>query len=116
MSQPSRTVTIELDRTPNLEYNTHMNVRTFNATNAMDKAVIASLMLKTRMTMGPNNPMIAVVLTALYDNLDWIQSNYEPDWFTDEEVDWINSTAADIMIMAQDPQYTHLFDGDLENE
>jgi|TARA_R110000868_G_scaffold390571_1_gene660284 hypothetical protein len=93
-----------------------MNTRTFNATNAMDKAVIASLMLKTRMTMGPNNPMIAVVLTALYDNLDWIQSNYEPDWFTDEEVDWINSTAADIMIMAQDPQYTHLFDGDLENE
>ena len=93
-----------------------MNAQTFNITNVMDKAVIASLILKTRLTMGPNNPMIPAILNSLHDNITTILDNYPPDWFTDEEVDWINSTAEELMVMSHDPTYTHLFDGEPNDE
>ncbi len=93
-----------------------MNERTFEVTDMLDKAVIAHLMLRTRLTMGPNNPLIPNVLSSLYEAIDYIQQNFAPDMFSDSEYEWINEAAQEIMDMSQDPEYSHLFTGESEDE
>jgi len=95
-----------------------MNERTFEITDTLDKAVIAHLMLRTRLTMGPKNPLIPIVLNSLYEAIDYIQQNFEPDMFSDSEYEWINEAAQEIMDMSEDPEYSHLFtlDGEPDDE
>lgn len=85
--------------------------------NSLDNATIAYLLLKTRMTMGPNHRGIAECLETLYNNLDALLEETSPDWFTDEEIEWVTQASDFLFDMSNDPEWEHFFcEEESENE
>ena len=85
--------------------------------NSLDNATIAYMMLKTRMTMGPNNSRIAECLDTLYINLDALIEETTPEWFTDEEIEWVTEASSFLFQMSNDPEWSNFFvEEESENE
>jgi len=85
--------------------------------NSLDNATIAYMMLKTCMTMGPNNSRIAECLDTLYTNLDALLDETTPEWFTDEEVAWVMEASSFLFEMSNNPEWSNFFvEEDSENE
>lgn len=75
------------------------------------------MMLKTCMTMGPNNSRIAECLDTLYTNLDALLDETTPEWFTDEEVAWVMEASSFLFEMSNNPEWSNFFvEEDSENE
>ena len=77
--------------------------------NSLDNATIAYMMLKTRMTMGPNNSRIAECLDTLYTNLDALIEETTPEWVTE--------ASSFLFQMSNDPEWSNFFvEEESENE
>ena len=85
--------------------------------NSLDNATIAYMMLKTRMTMGPNNSRIAECLDTLYINLNALIEGTTPEWFTDEETEWVMEASSFLFQMSNNPEWSSFFvEEESENE
>ena len=87
-----------------------MDPSTTAISDILDKAGISFLLLKTRMTLErKNDPVLAIMLETLHENLDILLDETTPDYYTDDETVWINEGVNFLRDMACDPEYSHFF-------
>jgi hypothetical protein len=77
--------------------------------DCLNNAVVAFLCLKTRMTMGSNNPKITHDLENLYFALNVILDETTPEWFSEEEIEWVTEASNFLREMSNNPEWSHLF-------
>ena len=75
------------------------------------------LIAHSRMTMGPNNSRIAECLDTLYINLNALIEETTPEWFTDEETEWVMEASSFLFQMSNNPEWSSFFvEEESENE
>ena len=86
-----------------------MNETTSYISDLLDRTSISFMMLKTRMTMGPNNPLLQPMLNMTHENLSALIQETSPEWFTEEEEEYITEMSEFIFEMSETPEWEHLF-------
>ena len=77
--------------------------------DALDHAMICWLMMKTRRTLGAENPKFQESLTLTCEALQCIIDNSTPFDWTEDELEWMMEAVDEITAMRNDDEYSHLF-------
>ena len=75
----------------------------------LDRATLSYMMLKTRMTLGPNDMLVPAMLSTTHDLLSIIVEETTPLYFTDEEAEQVAEMSNFIIDMSEDEEWEHLF-------
>ena len=77
----------------------------------LDRATIGFMMLKTRMTLDlKNDELTGSFLSIVHDNLSVLMDETTPDWFTEDEAEYVSEMANFILDMSEHPDWQHLFE------
>ena len=76
----------------------------------LDRATIGFMMLKTRMTLDlKNDELTGSFLSIVHDNLSVLMDETTPDYFTDDEAEYVSEMANFILDMSEHPDWQYLF-------
>ena len=87
---------------------------TTTISDLLDKTTLSYLMLKTRMTLGPNDLLVPAMLQTTHELLSIIVEETNPIYFTDEEAEQVGEMSNFLLDMADDEEWEHLFTEEIE--